>query len=117
MHFANLGQGVTWKVDDIDMVHEFRQFRLKHLRPFSLARDGIADVTLSSMFSKALDPAVLSVARRVSPAPDIYQRWPTLGPICDRVFNSDHYDKVALAIRSESMLDPIAAYLFVITMA
>ncbi|KAK3811925.1 MAG: hypothetical protein J3Q66DRAFT_49613 [Benniella sp.] len=117
VHFANLGQTIVWNVDGTDMVQEFRQFRLGHLSPFSLARDGIADLTLNSTFSKALDPAVLSIARRVDPAPDIYKRWPTLEAICNRVFASDHYDQVATAVRSESMQDPIAAYLFLIIMA
>lgn len=117
VHFANLGQTIVWSVDGIDMVQEFRQFRLGHLSPFALARDGIADLTLNSTFSKALDPAVLSIARRVDPAPDIYERWPTLEAICNRVFASSHYDQVATAVRSESMQDPIAAYLFLIIMA
>ena len=99
------------------MVQKFRDFRPGNLGPFSLARDGIADLTHESTFSQVLGPTLLSVARRVDPAPDIYERWPTLRPICDRVFVSNNYDEVARAVRSESMHDPIAAYLFVVIMA
>ncbi|KAG0215006.1 hypothetical protein BGX33_001621 [Mortierella sp. NVP41] len=81
------------------------------------ARDGIADLTHDSSFCQTLDPTVLSIVRRAEPAPNIYERWPTLGPICDRVFVSNNYDEVASAVRSESMRDPIAAYLFVTIMA
>ncbi|KAF9112560.1 hypothetical protein BGX30_007252, partial [Mortierella sp. GBA39] len=116
-HFATLGQATVWKVEGIDMVRKFRDFRPRNLGPFSLARDGIADLTHESTFSQVLGPTLLSVARRADPAPDIYKRWPTLRPICDRVFVSNNYDEVARAVRSESMHDPIAAYLFVVIMA
>ncbi|KAG0243602.1 hypothetical protein BGW41_001813 [Actinomortierella wolfii] len=116
-HFAALGQAIVWNINGIDMVQKFRDFRPGNLGPFSLARDGIADLTHESTFSQALDPTLLSVARRADPAPDIYERWPTLRPIFERVFMSNHYDEVASAVRSESMHDPIAAYLFVVIMA
>ncbi|KAG0361565.1 hypothetical protein BGZ54_009049 [Gamsiella multidivaricata] len=63
-----------------------------------------------------LSPTLLSGARLADPAPDIYERWPTLGSICERVFVSNNYDEVAHVVRSESMHGPIAAYLFVIIM-
>ncbi|KAF9127693.1 hypothetical protein BG015_004502 [Linnemannia schmuckeri] len=107
----------VWSVDDIDMVQKFHDFRAGNQGPFSLARDGIADLMYDSSFCQTLDPTVLSIVRRAEPAPNIYERWPTLGPICDRVFVSNSYDEVACAVRSESMRDPIAAYLFVIIMA
>ncbi|KAF9338834.1 hypothetical protein BGZ91_007773 [Linnemannia elongata] len=116
-HFATLGQATDWSVEGIDMVQKFRDFRPRNLGPFSLARDGIADLTHESTFSQVLDPTLLSVARRADPAPDVYERWPTLRPICDRVFVSNNYDEVARAVRSENMHDPIAAYLFVVIMA
>ncbi|KAF9947465.1 hypothetical protein BGZ72_010531 [Mortierella alpina] len=116
-HFSTLGQSIEWNVAGTDMVQTFRDFRPENLGPYSLARDGIADLIHESTFSQYLDPDILSIARRVESAPDIYERWPTLGPICDRVFTSNNYDDVARAIRAESMLDPIAAYLFIITMA
>ncbi|KAG0043075.1 hypothetical protein BGZ83_011874 [Gryganskiella cystojenkinii] len=37
--------------------------------------------------------------------------------IRDRVIRSNNYDKVSEAVRSESMKDPVAAYLFTIVMA
>jgi len=116
-HFATLGQAIVWNVDGTDMVQKFHGFRTENQGPFSLARDGIADLTHDSLFCQTLDPTVLSTVRRAEPAPNIYERWPTLGPICNRVFASNNYDEVALAVRSENMRDPIAAYLFVIVMA
>ncbi|KAF9177176.1 hypothetical protein BGZ51_009034 [Haplosporangium sp. Z 767] len=116
-HFATLGQAIVWNVEGIDVVQKFHDFRIGNLGPFALARDGIADLTNDSSFCQTLDPTLLSAIRRAEPAPNIYERWPTLGPILDRVFVSNNYDEVAHAICSESMHDPIAAYLFVIIMA
>ncbi|KAF9907905.1 hypothetical protein EC991_010418 [Linnemannia zychae] len=116
-HFATLGQAIDWDVDGTDMVQRFHDFRAENQGPFSLARDGIADLTQDSPFCQALEPNIRSLVRRAEPAPDIHKRWPTLGPICDRVFASNNYDDVADAVRSESMQDPIASYLFVIIMA
>ncbi|KAG0009068.1 hypothetical protein BGZ81_003650 [Podila clonocystis] len=116
-HFATLGQAIVWNVDGTDMVQKFHGFRTENQGPFSLAHDGIADLTHDSLFCQMLDPTVLSTVRRAEPAPNIYERWPTLRPICNCVFASNNYDEVARAVRSENMRDPIAAYLFVIVMA
>ncbi|KAF9123438.1 hypothetical protein BGW39_008969 [Mortierella sp. 14UC] len=116
-HFATLGQAVDWSVDGTDMIQKFHEFRAGNKGPFSLARDGIMDLTQDSSFCQALKPNVRSLVRRAEPSPDIHERWPTLGPIFDRVFASNNYDDVANAVRSESMQDPIASYLFVIIMA
>jgi hypothetical protein len=116
-HFATLGQEINWNVNDTDIIQKFREFRAGNQGPFLLARDGIADLTQESPFCQTLDSTLLSIVRRVEPAPSIHERWPTLLPICDRVFVSNSYDEVARAIRSESMSDPIAAYLFVVIMA
>ncbi|KAG9062244.1 hypothetical protein KI688_006576 [Linnemannia hyalina] len=113
-HFATLGQEINWNVNDTDMIQKFRKFRAGNQCPFLLARDGIADLTQESPFCQTLDSTLLSIVRRVEPRP---KHWPTLLPICDRVFVSNSYDEVARAIRSESMSDPIAAYLFVVIMA
>jgi hypothetical protein len=56
------------------MLQKFRDFRRGNLGPFSLARDGIADLTLESAFSRVLGPTLLSSVRRTDPAPDIYER-------------------------------------------
>ncbi|KFH63608.1 hypothetical protein MVEG_10302 [Podila verticillata NRRL 6337] len=116
-HFATLGQEIEWNVMDTDILQVFREFRDENLGPFSVARDWIANLMYDSTFCQALEPALLSPVRRADPAPDIYERWPTLRAILDRVFVCDGYDDVANAIRSESMQDPIAAYLFVVIMA
>lgn len=102
---------------DTDILQRFSEFRKENLGPFSLARDWIANLLYDSTFCQVLDPALLSPVRRAEPAPDIYERWPTLRSILDRVFLSDRYDDVASAVRSESMQDPIAAYIFVVIMA
>ncbi|KAG0350697.1 hypothetical protein BG005_009766 [Podila minutissima] len=116
-HFATLGQTIGWRVMDTDILQRFSEFRKENLGPFSLARDWIANLLYDSTFCQVLDPALLSPVRRAEPAPDIYERWPTLRSILDRVFLSDRYDDVASAVRSESMQDPIAAYIFVVIMA
>ncbi|KAG0022824.1 hypothetical protein BGZ82_010894 [Podila clonocystis] len=116
-HFATLGQSTAWKVMDTDILKRFHEFRAANLGPFSLARDWIANLMYDSMFCQVLDPVLLPPIRRAEPAPDIYERWPTLRSVLDRVFVSDRYDDVANAVRLESMQDPIAAYLFVVIMA
>ncbi|KAG0295308.1 hypothetical protein BGZ97_004845, partial [Linnemannia gamsii] len=73
-HFATLGQAIVWNVEGSDMLQKFRDFRRGNLGPFSLARDGIADLTLESAFSRVLGPTLLSSVRRTDPAPDIYER-------------------------------------------
>ncbi|KAF9344913.1 hypothetical protein BGX26_003761 [Mortierella sp. AD094] len=95
-HFATLGQSITWDIEGTDMTQKFREFRPGNLGPFSLVRDGIADLTHGSAFARALDSKLISSARRVDPPPDIHERWPSLGPICGRVFVSNSYDEVAL---------------------
>ncbi|KAI1313035.1 hypothetical protein EDD11_002740 [Mortierella claussenii] len=116
-NFAALGQQVTWIVKEIDLVKEFQEFRTSNMSPYSLALDGIADLTQESAFSAYLEKGILGYARRVAPSPDIYERWPTLLPILDRVFRSNNYDEVAEAVRTENMKDPVAAYLFTVVMA
>ncbi|KAF9160558.1 hypothetical protein BGX21_002642 [Mortierella sp. AD011] len=95
-HFATLGQSTTWNVDGTNMTQKFCEFRPENLGPFSLVRDGIADLTHDSTFARALDSRLISIARRVDPPPDIHERWPSLGPIYGRVFISNSYDEVVL---------------------
>ncbi|KAF9361493.1 hypothetical protein BGX26_002843 [Mortierella sp. AD094] len=44
-HFETLNQETTWVCGDVDLVKEFSNFRMDNLGPYSLARDGIADLT------------------------------------------------------------------------
>ncbi|KAG0343618.1 hypothetical protein BG004_005139 [Podila humilis] len=115
--FAALGQEVGWVVEGTDLVKEFEKFQTAHLEPYSLALDGVADLMQDSEFSRSLDKNVMTTARRTDPPPNIYERWPTLLPVLDRVFRSNSYDDVAKAVRSEDMQDPIAAYLFSVVFA
>jgi hypothetical protein len=62
-----LNQVDVWKVDDIDLLSMFNEFKHQqaHSR-FSLALDGIADVTPGSTFSRALSVKERSLASVVS---------------------------------------------------
>ncbi|KAF9980046.1 hypothetical protein BGZ65_005627 [Modicella reniformis] len=108
-HFSTLNQDTTWTLDGIDIVKAFDAFRSSNLEDFSLARDGIADLRPGSKFKLSLPPHVASVISRVDPAPcNIYQKWPTLTAILERVFKANNYEDVALAVMKEDMDDPIA---------
>ncbi|KAF9294002.1 hypothetical protein BGZ74_011461 [Mortierella antarctica] len=117
-HFAKLGQAVKWHVGGTDMIAKFRLFKKQEsTNPFSLSVDDIADVRSGSDFAKTLDGNVGRSARVVKAAPDIFQRWPTLSSVCQRVFQWEDYDKVFEAVCKEKMEDPIARYLLTIVMA
>ncbi|ORZ07749.1 hypothetical protein BCR41DRAFT_388817 [Lobosporangium transversale] len=117
VHFEVLNQATSWVCEGTDIVAIFREFRTKNLQPFSLVRDGIADLTPGSTFLEGLAPGASSAARRVATTPDIYTKWPTLQEIMKRVFVSSSYDDVSKAIKKENMEDPIAAYMFAVIMS
>ncbi|KAF9993837.1 hypothetical protein BGZ79_001449 [Entomortierella chlamydospora] len=116
-HFQTLNQSTSWSCDGTDLVATFSGFRANNLKSFSLVRDGIADMTPDSIFSKELPPGVSSIARRVAAIPVINTKWPTLQAISERVFISNSYDDVVKAIKKEDMEDPIAAYMFSVVMS
>ncbi|KAF9080614.1 hypothetical protein BGX23_001890, partial [Mortierella sp. AD031] len=65
--FALLNQVDVWKVDDIDLLSKFNDFKYQQAQSrFSLALDGIADVTPGSTFSRALSVKERSLASVVS---------------------------------------------------
>jgi hypothetical protein len=89
----------------------FREFRAQNLQDFSLARDGIADMTINSKFRRSLAPNVGRAASRVDPVSNLHEHWPTLTDVLERVFAKNHYDSVNDAIAEESMRDPVARYI------
>ncbi|KAG0303201.1 hypothetical protein BGZ98_006903 [Dissophora globulifera] len=110
-HFTTLNQPVKWTVEGVDLVQKFQKFRAENLHDFSLARDGIADLSVSSKFRKSLGPDIGKAASRLSQVGDLQATWPTLTNILDRVFAKHHYDDVADAITNENMKDPVARYI------
>ncbi|KAI1287580.1 hypothetical protein EDD11_010309, partial [Mortierella claussenii] len=98
-HFETLNQATSWICKDVDLIIKFRDFRPDNMGPFSLVRDGIADMTHGSSFAMTLPSDILSDARRVAAIPDI------------------NYEEIAGAIKEEDMKDPIAAYMFSVVMA
>ncbi|KAI8350247.1 hypothetical protein B0O80DRAFT_458490 [Mortierella sp. GBAus27b] len=108
--FVALNQEVEWIVQGEDLVQKFREFRAQNLHEFSLARDGIADVTINSKFRNSLAPNVGRAANRVDPIRNLHERWPTLKDVLERVFAESHYDSVDRAIAKENLADPVVRY-------
>ncbi|KAG9060709.1 hypothetical protein KI688_009820 [Linnemannia hyalina] len=109
--FVALNQEVKWIVEEEDLVRKFREFRAQNLQDFSLARDGIADMTINSKFRRSLAPNVGRAASRVDPVSNLHEHWPTLTDVLERIFANSHYDSVNDAIAEESMGDPVARYI------
>ncbi|KAG0296007.1 hypothetical protein BGZ97_004659, partial [Linnemannia gamsii] len=87
------------------------EFRAENLQDFSLARDGVADLSVGSKFRKSLAPDVGKTATKLARAGELHATWLTLAGILGRVFCKNHYDDVAEAITDESMKDPVARYI------
>ncbi|KAF9173654.1 hypothetical protein BGX21_008757 [Mortierella sp. AD011] len=116
-HFETLNQATSWICGGVDLITKFRDFRPGNMGPFSLVRDGIADMTHGSSFAMTLPSDILSEARKVAVIPDINVKWPTLQGISERVFRYNTFEDIAQAVKKEDMMDPIAAYMFSIVMA
>ncbi|KAF9536453.1 hypothetical protein EC957_010886 [Mortierella hygrophila] len=97
--FVALNQEVEWIVEEEDLIRKFREFRAQNTQDFSLARDGIADMTINSKFRRSLAPNVGRAASRVDPVSNLHEYWPA------------HYDSVNDVIAEESMKDPVARYI------
>ncbi|KAG0221193.1 hypothetical protein BGW41_007131, partial [Actinomortierella wolfii] len=111
MHFMALNQEVEWVVEKVDLVQKFREFRVQNLQDFSLARDGIADMTVFSKFRSSLAPNIGRVASRVEPISNLHEQWPTLAGVLERVFAENHYDSVKNSITGENMKDCVVQYI------
>jgi len=116
-HFETLNQATSWICHGVDLIIKFRDVRPGKLGPFSLVRDGIADMTHGSSFAMTLPSNILSEARKVPAIPDINSKWPTLQGISERVFKYNTYEDIATAVKKEDMEDPVAAYMFSVVMA
>ncbi|KAF9903295.1 hypothetical protein EC991_003985 [Linnemannia zychae] len=109
--FVTLSQPVKWIVEDVNLVQKFQEFRAVNLHDFSLARDGVADLSVGSKFRKSLAPDTGKAASKLGRVGELQATWPTLTGILGRVFAKNHYDDVAEAITNESMKDPVARYI------
>ncbi|KAG0199797.1 hypothetical protein BGX33_011389 [Mortierella sp. NVP41] len=104
------------KVDGVDLLSKFDSF--KNQQPqgrFSLALDGIADVTPGSAFSLYLSQEERALAITTS-VKDINERWRSLSSILSRVCARSHsYDDVVEALDKEDASDRVVKYLQAIT--
>ncbi|KAF9086019.1 hypothetical protein BGX29_001651 [Mortierella sp. GBA35] len=113
---VSLNQQDTWIVDGVDLLSKFDSF--KNQQPqgrFSLALDGIADVTPGSAFSLYLSQEERALAITTS-VKDINERWRSLSSILSRVCARSHsYDDVVEALDKEDASDRVVKYLQAIT--
>ncbi|KAK3841369.1 MAG: hypothetical protein J3R72DRAFT_154845 [Linnemannia gamsii] len=117
-HYRVLNQELTWIVEKVDLVEQFRAFRPQHLHDFSLARDGIADMRHGSKFRAFLAPHIAAAAGKVEPiTTTIHETWPTLEGILARVFAKSHYEDVSKAVRDEDSHDPVVGYILYIVLS
>ncbi|KAF8976039.1 hypothetical protein BGZ46_008637 [Entomortierella lignicola] len=110
--FNTLNQDTSWKFKDIDIVERFQENKKKDCRGFSFARDNIADLSPGSSFGNHLPSQIKPVIH----FPEIeeinlYEIWPTLHDVFERVFRTDSFDEVASAVKKEDLTDPVAFYL------
>ncbi|KAG9319311.1 hypothetical protein KVV02_000727 [Mortierella alpina] len=118
VHFKMLNQDTEWVYGDMDMAKEFHEFRSRNCQSFSFARDWIADLTPGSHFEQALPSHIKPVANLVELSNlNVNERWPTLAAVFGRVFTSNSYDEVRLAIYNEDLTDPVVFYLISIVVS
>ncbi|KAG0256056.1 hypothetical protein BGZ95_005588, partial [Linnemannia exigua] len=102
---ALLNQLDVWKVGDKDFKQQQTQSR------FSLALDGIADVTPESAFSRSLPVAERILANAIC-VKSINEQWQSLSSILSRVCGQCYsYDQVFQASRKEDVNEPVVDYL------
>ncbi|KAF8974924.1 hypothetical protein BGZ46_009587 [Entomortierella lignicola] len=89
--FKKLNQETEWIFNGVDVVDKFYIFRNENDKDFSVARDGIANLSQGSDFEKSL-PTQIRPALSLSgtSAVDVDQKCPTLQMVFDRV---SHYFK------------------------
>ncbi|KAK3847982.1 MAG: hypothetical protein J3R72DRAFT_518698 [Linnemannia gamsii] len=118
VHFKMLNQDTKWVYEGMDIAKKFREFRLRNCQSFSFARDWIADLTPGSQSEQALPSHIKPVANLVELSTiNVNERWPALAAIFERVFASNSYDKVLLAINNEDLTDPVVFYLISIVVS
>lgn len=114
---ALLNQKTVWRVGDLDLLSKFIDFKSQPRSRYSLALDGIADITPSSEFALTLSQDERMLANAVSTSDrDITEKWPTLLSVLSKVCAVSHdYDDVVKALKKEDVNDPIIDYLRDIT--
>lgn len=112
-----LNQRVSWKVANTDFLSKFLAFSEIVQSRFSLALDGVADITPGSDFAHVLTPEELTLANAVYTADaNIEERWPGLVPLLSRVCAPSYsYENVVAALEKEATNDPMVHYLRDIT--
>ncbi|KAG0253698.1 hypothetical protein BGZ95_006247 [Linnemannia exigua] len=103
-----LNQDTEWVNEGMDMAKKVHEFHPRNCQNFSFARDWIADLTPGSQFEQASPSHIKPVANLVELSTvNVNERWPTLAAVFGRVFASNSYDKVLLAINKENLTDPV----------
>ncbi|KAF9170687.1 hypothetical protein BGX20_008646 [Mortierella sp. AD010] len=113
-----LNQNITWECNGVDMVKKFNEFQSTNSKNFSFALDGIADLTPGSNFETTLPSHVQSeiYLSEITPI-DMYNKWPNMSAIFERVFKADGYDEVMAAVMREDWKDPVVFYLISIVVS
>ncbi|KAF9415395.1 hypothetical protein BGZ76_004802 [Entomortierella beljakovae] len=110
--FKTLNQETSWSFKNIDIVQMLKEFKKKERYDFSFAQDNIADLSFGSSFGKYLPSQIVpDVNFPETDEVNIYETWPTLSAVFERVFQSDDFDKISLAVKKEDLTDPVAFYL------
>lgn len=113
---VSLNQLDVWKVGDVDLLSKFNDFQQQQTQSrFSLALDGIADITPGSAFSRFLPVEERTLANTIC-VKSINENWQSLSSILSRVCGQCHsYDEVVKALRKEDTNEPVVDYLRAIT--
>ncbi|KAF9175966.1 hypothetical protein BGX20_006062 [Mortierella sp. AD010] len=118
IQFEKLNQDTEWVFNGVDLVDKFHKFMKGNDKDFSLARDGIADLSLGSDFERTLPLHIKpDVCLSGISTVDVNQRCPTLPKIFQRVFATNTYDEVTRALMNEDLTDPVVFYLMSIIIA
>ncbi|KAI1300411.1 hypothetical protein EDD11_006201 [Mortierella claussenii] len=107
-----LNQKTVWKINDVDFLSIFADFAHEPQSKFSLALDGIADVTPGSAFYSTLTQEQRSLAGDIFISDeDVYKKWPSFSSILSRVCTSSRsYEDVVKALKKETNDDPVVDY-------
>ncbi|KAG0309544.1 hypothetical protein BGZ98_001285 [Dissophora globulifera] len=109
--FKTLNQDIIWVYEGMYIAKNFSEFRSENCQSFTFARDGIADLTPRSQFEQALPSHIKLILNLAELAAiNVNEMWPTLTAVFGRVFASNSFDSVALAIEKKDLTDPIAFY-------
>ncbi|KAF9417145.1 hypothetical protein BGZ76_004551 [Entomortierella beljakovae] len=110
--FKTLNQDTSWNFGDVNLVEKFHEFKRRNSQEFSFARDDIADLSPGSSFEKSLPSQIRpSISFPEDINIDINEWFPTLSGVFDRVFRTNDFDEISLAVKREDLTDPVAFYL------